>query len=172
MNGYWAESRSGAAADRGAAMVEMAFVLVLLVMLLVGTVSGALALGRSNSIQNAAREASRFGATLPDGGTSAWFSDVRDVARAAALGDLDASVANEMICIAFITAEDAATHVVDTAGVLTGVQNGECPGFSDGRNGNSEARVNVVTRRDTPFNVIVWSNDVTLAAEAAARYER
>jgi Flp pilus assembly protein TadG len=158
--------------ERGAAMVELAFVLVLLVMLLVGTVSGAIALSRNNSIQNAAREASRFGATLPDGGTAAWFTDVRDVARSAAVGDLDASVSNEEICIAFITAEDVATHVIDNGGVLSGVSGGKCPGFDDGRDGNSEARVNVVVQRDTAFNVVVFSNDLTLVAEAGARYER
>jgi Flp pilus assembly protein TadG len=158
--------------ERGAAMVEMAFVFVLLVMLLVGITNGAIALGRNNSIQNAAREASRFGATLPDGGTASWFTEVRDVARSAAVGDLDASVSNEEICIAFITAEDVATHVIDDGGVLSGVTGGKCPGFDDGRDDNSEARVNLVVKRDTPFNVVVFSTDLTLVAEAGARYER
>ena len=161
-------------AEKGAALVEMAIALVLLVMLMIGTVTAAVALGRDNSIENAAREASRFGATLPDGGTLAWFTDVRDVARAAALGDLDATIANEQICVAFITSADVATHVLDDGGVPNPllIQNGVCPGFDDGRNGNSEARVNVVTQRDTPFNAILFSVDLTLVAEAGARYER
>lgn len=164
-----AESEYGK--ERGAALVETAFVLVLLMMLLVGTVWAATALGRGNSIQNAAREASRFGATLPDGGSNLWFTDVIGVARAAALGDLDPSVANAEICVAFITDKDVANHAIDSGGgpVFGG---GECPTFSDGRNGNNEARVNVVTQRDTPFNVILWSTDLTLVAEAGARYER
>lgn len=165
-------SRGSGEAERGAALVEMAFVLVLLMMLLVGTVSGAIALGRDNSIQNAAREASRFAATLPDGGTAGWFTEVRDVARSAALGDLDASVPNEEICVAFITDKDVATHVIDDGGVLSGITNGKCPGFDDGRDGNSEARINVVVRRETPLNVIVFSRSLTLVAEAGARYER
>jgi len=160
--------------ETGAALVETAFVLLLLVMLLIGTVTGALALGRDNSIQNAAREASRFGASLPDAGTLAWFTDVRDVARAAALGDLDATVPNEQICVAYITAEDVATYVLDAGGMPNPlvVQNGVCPGFNDGRNGNSEARVNIVAQRDTPLDAVVFSIDITLLAEAGARYER
>lgn len=156
--------------ESGAALVEMALVLVLLVMLLVGTVTAAIAYARDNSIQNAAREASRFAATLPDGGTLPWFQDVVDVARAAATGDLDATVANQQICVAFITEDDTATHVVDTGGVLSGINPNPCPGFADGRSG--EARVNVVTQRDAPINAILFSIDVTLEAQAGARYER
>ncbi len=163
--------RRGSGSDAGAAMVEMAFILVLLLMLLVGTVTAAIALGRDNSIQNAAREASRFGATLPDyeKDLTGWFTDVIGVARAAALGDLDPSVANAEICVAFITDKDVATHAIDP-GVPPVDGNGICPGFVDGRSG--EARVNVVVQRDTPFNVILWSTDITLTAKAGARYER
>jgi Flp pilus assembly protein TadG len=158
--------------DRGAVLVETAFILVLLMMLLVGTVSGAIALGRDNSIQNAAREASRFGATLDGGGTLPWFTDVRNVARAAALGDLEASVPNEQICVAYITKGGTATHVTDNAGAPDPlvILAEACPGFIDGR--TNEARVNIVVQRDTPFNVILWSTDLTLVAEAGARYER
>lgn len=149
-------------------MIEMAFVMVLLVTLLVGTVTAAVAYGRGNSIQNAAREASRFGATLPDGGTEDWFASVRDVARAAAIGDLDPGVAGQQICVAFITEDDAATHVRDIGGTLGSVQSGDC--FTDDRSG--EARVQVAVQRDTTLEVVVFSRDITLSASAAARYER
>lgn len=145
-------------------------VITLLAMLLVGIVTAAVAYGRGNSIQNAAREASRYGATLPDGGSLTWFEDVRDVARSAATGDLDASVTNEQICVAFVSEDDSAVRLVDVGGVDGGVVNGSC--FDDGRNGNGEARVQVVTQRDSPINAVLFSVDVTLEAEAAARYER
>ncbi len=159
--------------ESGAALVEMAFTLTILMMLLVGVVTAAVALGRDNSIQNAAREASRFGATLPDGGTESWFDSVRDVARSAATGDLDPSVPNEEICVAFITADDVATHIVDDGGVpdpvaAGDIQSGDC--FDDGRSG--ENRVQVVTQRDDRINAVIFGIDVTLMAEAAARYER
>lgn len=160
--------RGRRSADTGAAMIEMAVVIVLLVTLLVGTVTAAVAYGRGNSIQNAAREAARYGATLPDGGTSEWFTAVRDVARAAAIGDLDPGVPGQLICIAFITENDAATHVTDVGGVTGGIQGGGC--FSDGR--SDEARVQVLVERETTLEVVVFSRDVTLSASSAARYER
>ena len=154
--------------DAGAAMIEMALVLVLLVTLLVGTVTAAVAYGRDNSIQNAAREASRFGATLPDGGTEEWFTSVRNVARAAALGDLDGTVPGQEICVAFVTMEGAATHVKDVGGTLGPIQEGSC--FDDER--SDEARVQIEVRRETTIEAIIFSADITLARTAAARYER
>lgn len=148
-------------------MVELAFVLVLLVMLLVGTVSAAVAYGRGNSIQNAAREASRFGATLPDGGTATWLDSVRGVARSAASGDLDTSVPGYLICVAFIDASNNATSLTESGGSDS---TSSTPCFNDTR--PDEAKVQVHVERDSEFQAIVFSRDITLSAEAAARYER
>ena len=168
------ELQRAGTADEGAALVELAFTLTLLVMLLVGVVTSAIALGQDNSIENAAREASRFGATLPGGGTLNWFTDVRDVARGAATGDLDATVPNEEICVAFIKSDDSATHAIDDGGTPSPlvISSGPCPGFNDGRNGNKEPRVNVVTQRDTEVDAVIFDTDVTLRGQASARYER
>ena len=154
-------------ADTGAAMIEMAIVLVLLVMLLVGTVTAAIGYGRGNSIQNAAREATRFGATLPEAGEDAWFKQVRDVARAAGTGDLDSTVPGQLICVAFIRDDDTATRFTDVGGVESS-QSGNC--FDDDR--SQEARVQVLVQRETTLEVVVFSRDVTVSASSAARYER
>ena len=146
-------------------MIELALVLIMLVSLLVGTVSAAVAYGRSNSIQNAAREASRFGATLPGAADAAWLNQVRGVARAAALGDLDASVSGSYICVAYIDEADTPIKLDNDSMTTAG---DDC--FNDGRSG--EARVQVAVARDTDFQVIVFSTTVNLSAEAAARYER
>ena len=146
-------------------MIELALVLIMLVSLLVGTVSAAIAYGRSNSIQNAAREASRFGATLPNAADAAWLDQVRDVARAAALGDLDASVPGSYICVAYIDESDSPLRL-DNESMTTATD--DC--FTDGRSG--EARIQVSVARDTDFQVIVFSTTVNLTADAAARYER
>jgi Flp pilus assembly protein TadG len=148
-------------------MVELALVLVLLVMLLVGTVSAAVAFGRGNSIQNAAREASRFGATLPGAADAAWLNQVRGVARAAASGDLDTSVPGYLICVAFIDASNNATSLTDTGSSDT---TSSMPCFTDNR--PDEAKVQVYVERESDFQAIVFSRSITLSAEAAARYER
>jgi type II secretory pathway pseudopilin PulG len=143
-------------------MVELALVLVLLVMLLVGTVSAAVAYGRGNSIQNAAREASRFAATLDLVETK--LDQVIGVAKAASSGDLDPDAPGYYICVAYGdgTVWEQLTDPASTT-------NQRC--FPDDRP-LGEERVQVLARRDTTINAIVFSTDVTLSAESAARYER
>ncbi len=157
----------GRSGERGAALVEMALVLTLLVMLLVGTVTGAVALGQKNSLQNAAREASRFGATLPGPIDLAWLQSVRNVARAAATGDLETSISGQYICVAFVDGSND-TRLTDTGGVEAQAAQ-EC--YDDGRP-SGERRVQVVTERETTLQAIVFSTDITLTTPAAARYER
>lgn len=154
-------------ADSGAAMVELALVLSLLVMLLVGTVSAAIAFGRNNSIENAAREASRYAATLPGPVDTDWLKDVRDVARAAAMGDLDTSVDGQHICVAHYNGS-AWTRLTDTGG-SEATSSTNC--FTDGLPA-TQSRVQIVARRDTSLEAVFFSIDVTLEGEASARYER
>jgi hypothetical protein len=136
-------------------------------MLLVGTVTAAMAYGRDNSIQNAAREASRFGATLPGPIDGTWLGTVRDVARAAASGDLEATVAGQYICVAFVDGSND-IRLTDTAGAeATSAQ--QC--FNDGRP-TGETRVQVVTSRESRIDAVLFRLDVTLQADAAARFER
>ena len=157
----------GSRSDSGAAMIELALTLVLLVMLLVGTVTSAIALGQQNSIQNAAREGSRFAATLPGPLDTTWLQTVRDVTRAAALGDLETTVQGQFICVAYVDGSND-TRLTDTGGVEA-LAATEC--FSDGRPAG-EPRIQVVAQRDTSIQAIVFTADVTLSAPAAARYER
>jgi ferredoxin len=78
------------AGERGAALIELALVLPVLLMLVLGIYSAGLGYSRKVAVTNAAREASRFGATLPisvaTGGTLlGWLDDVADAAEQAAL---------------------------------------------------------------------------------------
>lgn len=153
--------------DRGASMLELALTFTLLVTLLIGTVTTAIAFSNNNSIENAAREASRYGATLPGPIDGPWLRDVRDVARAAAQGDLDSTVDGQYICVAYVDATNN-RRLEDTGG-SEAFDNSQC--FSDGRPA-SESRVQVVTRRTGQIQAVFFSMDLTLEAPAAARYER
>jgi hypothetical protein len=163
--------RAGSQGERGAAMVEMAFVFSLLVVLLVGVVTSALAFGEKNAIENAAREASRYGATYPapslqpdtPGSWPEWLATVRDVARAAAQGSLSADVDGQYICVAHI---GSGLKLEDSNGGSS-VSSGTC--YNDGL---SDSRVQIVTRRNSTINAVFFSFDVTLNAPATARYER
>lgn len=154
--------------DSGAAIVEMAFIFSILVMLLVGVTTSAIAFGQKNSIENAAREASRFAATLPPDPVinDAWLDKVRNVARDAAQGNLETSVDGQYICVA---------HIGVSGIQSTLVQNGGAPTYPDTLcypDGLSDSRVQVVTGRDTKINAALFSVDVSLDAKNTARYER
>lgn len=149
-------------------MIEMAIVLPLLIVLLVGTITAGVAYGRSNSVQNAAREASRFAATLPGPIDTAWLQTVRDVARSAALGDLASTVPGQFICVAYVDGT-ANTRLTDTGGVQVVTPGSSC--FNDGRPAG-EARIQVVTSRQVRIEAVFYGWNVTLRSEAAARYER
>ncbi|HUP17371.1 MAG TPA: TadE/TadG family type IV pilus assembly protein [Acidimicrobiia bacterium] len=165
-----------ASGERGAALVEAAFVMMLLLMLLLGTVTAALAYGQYTSLQTAARESTRFGATLPVGtDLDVWLDKVLDVTRAAAVGDLGTGVAGQYICVAYVHpagagANDQTKRLVENLGVTGSPQAGlDC--FSDGRP-NDERRVQVVARREATIQTVVFAVNVTLEAPAAARFER
>lgn len=153
------ESSSGN--DVGAAMVEMAFIFGILVMLLVGVVTSAIAFGQKNSIENAAREASRYAATLPE----AWdnLDDVVSVAVEAAQGDLDADVDGQYICVA----HTGHNQKLVVEGGVPNPDSGKC--YEDGL---SDSRVQVQTGRQSQINAAIFSVDLNLNAKASARYER
>lgn len=148
-------------------MVELSIVLVLLVALLVGTVSVAVAFGRDNAIQNAAREGTRFGATYPGPIDTAWLQTIRDVTRSAASGDLDASEPGQYICVAYVDGTSD-MRLTDTGGVEA-TSSAAC--FNDGRPAD-EKRVQVVAERDTGIEAIMFTIDITLSSESTARWER
>ena len=158
--------------DSGAAMVEMAFIFSILVMLLVGVVTSAIAFGQKNSIENSAREASRYAATypVPDNNPEVaswnqWLQTVRDVARSAAQGNLDTGVDGYYICVAHI---GSGQRLIDTnVTPAPPTPSGMC--YDDGL---SDSRVQIVTQRDSQISAAFFSIDVTLRAPATARYER
>ncbi|MGH8926243.1 MAG: TadE/TadG family type IV pilus assembly protein [Acidimicrobiia bacterium] len=160
----------GSRGERGAALIEAALISVLLIALLLGIVTAGIAYGRFNALQAAAREASRFGATLPvpGGGVDTWLSQVRDVAKAAAIGELAASIPGQYVCVALLGPPGTPRRLEETAG-SSAYDNSEC--FSDGRPAG-ESRTQVMVRRDTELLVAYFSADITLRGQAAARFER
>lgn len=151
--------------ERGAALVEAAFVMSLLIMLLLGITTAGIAYGQANALQTAAREGTRFGATLPSVETN--LQTVLDVTKAAATGALDDGAPGRTICVA-IVGPASSSLTQDEAGVLT-TGGGSC--FSDGRP-TDEERVQVLVSREATINAALFSTEVTLDAQSAAKYER
>jgi hypothetical protein len=160
--------------ERGAAVVETALVMPLLVMLLVGIVSASAAYEKSSAIKNASRETSRYGATLPvDGDLSAWLVNVSGIAVASTTGDLDLTKEGHSVCIAYVYPDGSATDdrtlslLVNDTSTVEGAY--DC--FTDGRP-DAERRVQVIIQRGTTLEAVFFSHDVVLTGEAAARFER
>ncbi len=164
--------------ERGAALVEAAFVTPMLIMLLLGTVTSALAYSEHTSLQTAAREASRFGATLPvNGNLDGWLIGIMDVAEAAGGIDLADTAPGQYICVAYVypngaAANDRTSRRVQSAGVTGPLASGPTATcFDDGRPDN-ERRVQVVTERTTTIQAVLFAVDVNLSTPSAARFER
>jgi Flp pilus assembly pilin Flp len=173
--------------EAGASAVEFAILAPLLFMVILGMFSGGLAYARKVALTSAAREGVRHGATLPTGPGAvpdSWFDSVADRAIASAAGDLAETWSGQYVCVAYIgysavfgstsdatkkrekSGPAAATY---SAGSLTD-PNTWC--FNDGRGGNgNERRVQVVVKRDTRFDALVFGGDLKLSSDAVARFE-
>jgi Flp pilus assembly protein TadG len=133
-------------------------------MLIIGSITGGIALSRKNSMTNAVREGARLGATLPIDPDDAdeWPTAVRDRVLDLAAGDLTAS----QVCVKLVQAPSTAAiqgtpscAIAADEPSISGVPAGECA-------------VLVWAKRTSELEVIVWSRDLTLSADAVNRYER
>jgi hypothetical protein len=142
--------------------------------MLLGIASSSVAYGQSSAINNATREAARYGATLPvEGELSAWLIDVVGVAEAAATGDLDLTREGHSVCVAYVYPDgvDGNDSTLSLTVSSTNSVEAAIDCFSDGRPA-SERRVQVVIERPASIEAAFFSSDLTLSAEAAARFER
>jgi hypothetical protein len=83
----------------------------------------------------------------------------------ASSGDLDPSASGYYVCVAHISSEGNTRQTEGSPPLFNDV----C--YNDGRPADEE-RIQVTAGRDTEINAIVFSVDVNLSSEAAARYER
>lgn len=153
--------------SRGAALIEFAIILPLLLMLLVGIVSAGIAYNHQLALTHAAREAGRYGATLPLSNFSTineWLDEVAQKALDEGTGSLGPDVPGHYLCVAFVGEGQTARRVEGG----TPPPGDTC--FEDGRPGD-ERRVQVRVSRTTEFSVVFWSRTVTLGSEATNRYE-
>lgn len=176
-------SRSaGRSGERGAALVEFAVIMPLLVMLVLGLFSGGLAYNKQLAVTNGVREGSRYGATLSLTSASTacagapldcWLARIATITEVSSEGHLDASVAQRRICVAYVYPEGTAAtggatrRLVRTAsGDL--LSSGTC--FADGRP-TTERRVQVQGSRDARLEWLLGASDLTLSSRSVTRFE-
>ena len=180
------QRRRGRRGDGGASLVEFALISPLLFMLLLGTLTGGLTLSRHNSVKNAAREATRFGAILPDftapTSLDALYAQVVD----AATGDLDPDVPGRYICVALIDYDTVAKVDKWTyksylqadspsdsgTGQLLSAVPGACKEGHNAAVGATTRRVWVRVSRESEIQALLFSQTIDLESRSMARYER
>lgn len=151
--------------EHGAALVEFALALPILVALLLGTVTSGLALNDDMQLTHSAREGARYGATIPDDETFAsgtWAENVRDIVVDRFGGDLTTSD----VCVALVSASPpvplSASHTTDAGG-------NAC--YDDSSSGITDARVQVTAELDAVIETGFVTLDFTLESEATAKHE-
>lgn len=169
--------------ERGAALVEFAILIPLLVMLLFGIVSAGLAFSHQLSLTHAAREAGRYAATLPVSNFNAdpdplraWLDEVAARAVEDATGSLADGLPGRAMCVAYVypngaLATDKTTTLrVDQAGNHTYDATTGNPCFGDTRP-DAERRVQVHVQRDVEFGVVLFSTTLTIDSDAVSKFE-
>lgn len=152
--------------DAGASAVEFALLLPVFVLLVFGTISAGLAFSHKIAITQAAREGSRFGATLSTQvGMSQWLSQVQAAAIDAAGNDF--TDGSPYVCVAYVAKAGSApaTQSLTQGGTLDPTQ----PCFTDGR---TDSHVQVEMRRTADWNLGVTDATITLDSRSVSRYER
>lgn len=151
--------------DRGAAVVEFALVFPLMVLFLLGIVTGGLAYNTKLQVTHASREAARFGATIPvdESFTSGtWAENVRTLAVERSAGDLESAD----VCVALVS---GSTPVPITSAHTTAAGGGAC--YDDSAAGDEDIRVQVQATTEAKIETGFWSTIVTLTGDATAKHE-
>ena len=166
--------------SRGAAIIEFAIVAPLLFMLLMGTVTGGIALNDRMAVTNGVREGSRYGATLAVAAASCtsgsqldcWLAQVASVVEQTSEGELGPTVAAREICVAYVY--PSGTSSVDRTRSLVRTASGDSYSntscFSDGRP-NGERRVQVTGERDGQLQWVFGTTSLTLSGSSVSRFE-
>jgi Flp pilus assembly protein TadG len=171
--GRAARARHG---DRGAVVVEFALILPILVMLLFGTLTGAICWEQDLAVSHASRQAARYGVTLPTSNYTSlddWLTAVSARAVSTADGNLNTNVTGRQICVAYVY--PAGTATLDKTRSRTETSTGSVsysnsPCYTDGHP-TTERRVQVDARRTGTFNAILFTKTLTLREQTVFKYE-
>jgi Flp pilus assembly protein TadG len=162
--------------DRGAALVEFAFVLPILVMLIFGMFSGGLLYNQKQQLTYATREGARYAATIPENQVftngQSWQNNVRDLIVERSVGDLT----NAQVCVSLVrgSANDGTRPLAVVNSHSTAGANTPCiPGQNYPTSASDQGlRVQVTASRPGSIDLVVFGQiTVTLDAAATAKSE-
>jgi Flp pilus assembly protein TadG len=154
--------------ERGAALVEFALILPIVVSLLMGLVTGGLAYNKKIAITDAVRGAARYGATLAD--SSTFATSVRDRLVQLSAGELSTGD----VCVQLI--RGGSTEVVIRSWYASSA-NSSCPStFGTGPTTPTVSEgycvVKVWGMKEAKLQAVLFNSDLRLKAGSVAAFER
>jgi Flp pilus assembly protein TadG len=124
----WSNAPRRRTSESGSTAVEFALVMPLLVMLLMGVVTGALAYGDHVAVQNAVREGSRLGSAIDysAAGPSTWATSVRTRVRQVYFNS-GSTLTDDQICVKLYSFDASGTATAVTGASVIGANCGTEP---------------------------------------------
>jgi Flp pilus assembly protein TadG len=150
--------------ERGAAAVEFALIVPVLILLLIGMVTTAMTYSDHLSATNAVREGARYGAAA-DVSSSGWASSVRDRVKQVYF-NAGVTVTDAQICVRLVQADGT------TATQAIGAQCGTAPSLPSSMATGSCAVLVWMQRPETIDLVVAPSLNFTIKAKSVAYYGR
>jgi Flp pilus assembly protein TadG len=165
-------ARARARGERGAALVEFALILPLLLMIVFATFTGGLAYNHKLDVIHAVREGARYGATIPSTqctptsncNNKTWAELVQSVV----VDRSDGALTTSQICVSLVSGSTGA--VSGGSSFTTKSDGSHC--FSD-TTGDTGSRVQVsASKSGDSIQAILFTIPVTLSSQATARFEQ
>ncbi|MFM7068997.1 MAG: TadE/TadG family type IV pilus assembly protein [Actinomycetes bacterium] len=158
--------------ERGAALVEFALVVPLVMAIALGVLTGGFATYQKITLTGAARQGARIGSVLPQTQCTPtsrcsnlnWAQYV----QAQAVADSAGSLSSSDICVALVSGSGSAPVAVDSTTTTAG---GTSPCFVD-NSADTGKRVQVQVTKAAKFEVIFFSRTITLTSKAISRFEQ
>lgn len=157
--------------ERGAALVEFAVILPVLLMLVFGMLSGGLVMNRRMEVTQASREGARYGATVsfdqctPTTACSGrtWAQQVQSVA----VSRSDGAVTARDVCVALVEGPGSAPVALSSAHTTKG---GTAPCYAD-QSADAGRRVQVVITFTDSIEAVIMNIPVSVTARSTSRLE-
>ncbi len=155
--------------ERGAALVEFAIILPLLMCLLLGIFTGGIAYNRKLSLTGSAREGARYGTTL-DSTDANWATDVQNVVIQQSAGELTAS----QVCVALVSGPGTAPTVVSGAAgqyVQNPFNSGQ-PCLNPDNSTDTNTRVQVLVKGTATIQAFFFTVNIGIHSNFVSLYEK
>ncbi len=151
--------------ERGAAALEFALLVPLLLMLLLGTITTGLVYSDHLAVTNAAREAARYGAATDATLGSTWATSVQTRVQQVYFNSTGGAPTDDQVCVDLVASNG--TVIASDSGAACGTQ----PAAPDGMAPGSCA-VRVWMTRPARIQLAVDDLNFTLSAQSVAFYGR